>query len=394
MAVKLAKKLRHAAPTIALSMAMVVGGISLWQAFGMVEYLRTEARDRSRIFGLVVGVLSDPSPEFRTDQLLGIVRQITDTGLPLIVTDSLGQVNLCANLEFEPDPCSLQTPRLNDPRIQNLARELGELNQPIINPLGFRIYYGESDVGRRLTGLAVTQLVMLAVAMFAGTWGYRTAAHLHRDRLWVAMARESAHQLGTPLMSAAAWIERLRDPGPDTGQIAKHLSADLDRLERVAQRFERIGRPATHQPIGVGTLVARVASYFGPRLPKHANKIRLTVEAPTSGPTVLGDPVLLEWAVEALIRNSIDALSGKGGKILVSVFKENDKVFVVVEDDGPGVGIEVRDSLFEPGISTKSGGWGLGLALASRIIDDVHAGSLRFEAIENGARFVAELPVG
>jgi signal transduction histidine kinase len=107
---------------------------------------------------------------------------------------------------------------------------------------------------------------------------------------------------------------------------------------------------------------------------------------------VSGDPVLLEWAVEALIRNSIDALSGRGGRIDAVVRREGDMVTLVVEDDGPGIGIEVRDTLFEPGITTKSGGWGIGLALASRIIEDVHGGHLRFESVEKGARFVAELP--
>ena len=142
----------------------------------------------------------------------------------------------------------------------------------------------------------------------------------------------------------------------------------------------------------MGSLTARVATYFEPRLPRHANKIALSVDAPSAGPMVSGDPVLLEWAVEALIRNSIDAFSGRGGRIDAIVRREGSMVTLVVEDDGPGVGIEVRDSLFEPGISTKSGGWGIGLALASRIIEDVHGGRLRFESVEGGARFVAELP--
>jgi signal transduction histidine kinase len=304
-----------------------------------------------------------------------------------------GAVMLCANMTFEPDPCDPGVEQnLNDPRILKLTRELAASNPPLMNPDSSQIYFGSTDAGRQLTMLAVLQLAVLVVAVSAGVWGYRAAAHSHRDRLWIAMARESAHQLGTPLMSAAAWIERLRDERPDTKKIAKHLLADLDRLERVAQRFERIGRPARQERVGMGSLTARVATYFEPRLPRHANKIALSVDAPSAGPMVSGDPVLLEWAVEALIRNSIDALSGRGGRIDAIVRREGSMVTLVVEDDGPGVGIEVRDSLFEPGISTKSGGWGIGLALASRIIEDVHGGRLRFESVERGARFVAELP--
>ena len=388
----LGKRFRRAAPTIALVMAFAVGGITVWQTWGIVRHLRSEARDQSRIFGRIVGMVNDPDPELRNDQLLLIVQQITATGIPLVVTDSAGAVTVCANMPFEPDPCAPERLNVGDPRIAGVARQLAQANPPVINPDGLRIYFGSTDFARRLTLLTVLQLVVLGVAMLAGVWGYRAAVHLHRDRLWVAMARESAHQLGTPLMSAAAWIERLRDAQPDTKKIAKYLRADLDRLERVAQRFERIGRPARQERVGMGSLTARVATYFEPRLPRHANKIALAVDAPSAGPMVSGDPVLLEWAVEALMRNAIDALSGRGGNIDASVRREGETVFLVVEDDGPGIGIEVRDNLFEPGITTKSGGWGIGLALASRIIEDVHGGHLRFEAVERGARFVAELP--
>ena len=393
MAHKLGRRLRRAAPAITLALALVVGAISLWQAWGILGFLRSEARDTTRIFGSVIGVLNDPDPQVRTADLIEVVRQITGTGIPLVVTDSAGAVTACANLDFEPDPCALESLNLLDPRITATARELERANPPVINPDGLRIYYGSTDVSRQLTWLTAFQLSLLATAVLVGIWAFRAAAHLHRDRLWVAMARESAHQLGTPLMSVAAWIERLRDAKPDTKKVAKHLRADLDRLERVAQRFERIGRPARQERVGMGSLTARVAAYFAPRLPRHANKIALKVDARSAGPMVTGDPILLEWAVEALIRNSIDALSGRGGRIDASVTREGAKVLVSVQDDGPGIGIEVRDKLFEPGVTTKSGGWGIGLALASRIIEDVHGGTLRFETVENGARFVAELPV-
>ena len=388
----LGKRFRRAAPIIALTLAAVVGGVSLWQALEIVSHLRSEARNQTRIFGSIVAALQDTTPELQTDQLVTTVRQITETGLRLILTDRSGNVTVCANLSIEPDPCDLASGNLGDPRILSVAQDLAQSNPPLMTPDSGQIYFGTTAGGRQLTLLAALQLAVLAMAVFAGIWGYRSAAHLHRDRLWVAMARESAHQLGTPLMSVAAWIERLRDVDPDTKKIAKHLRADLDRLERVAQRFERIGRPARQERVGMGSLTARVANYFQPRLPKHANQIALSVNAPSAGPMVSGDPVLLEWAVEALVRNSIDALSGRGGRIDASVSREGDRVRLVVEDDGPGVGIEVMDTLFEPGITTKSGGWGIGLALANRIIEDVHGGHLRFESIENGARFVAELP--
>jgi len=194
-------------------------------------------------------------------------------------------------------------------------------------------------------------------------------------------------------MSADAWVDRLTDvPDEKAREIAGHLIADLERLRRVAKRFERIGRPARHDKVGLGVLAERVAAYFEPRLPKHANRIRLTVSAPESGPTIHADPVLIEWALEALVRNSIDALSGRGGKVAITVEADGGNARLSVADDGPGIPLDVRDNLFEPGVSTKSGGWGIGLALARRIVEDVHGGHLELASSEGGATFVATVP--
>ncbi len=383
------RKLREAAPTITLILASVVGGIGLWQAWSIVNHLRREARTNSAIYGSIISALTDDVSD-QTGILLSLAERIRGTGIQIIVTDQRGRISACSNLPFAPDPCA--EGELGDPRIASYVSELDRSNPPVVTANGSQIHYGLTDVARKLTWLTVFQLGVLGVAVLAGGWGYRTASHMHRDRLWVAMARESAHQLGTPLMSAAAWIERLRDPEPDAPKIAKFLRADLDRLERVASRFERIGRPKKPERVAMGSLAARVVNYFEPRLPKHANKVNININAPTTGPMVSGDVVLLEWAIESLVRNSIDALSGRGGNINVTVQRTGELVEVRVQDDGPGVSIEVRGNLFEPGITTKSGGWGIGLALANRIVEDVHGGQLRFEAIENGALFVSTFP--
>jgi signal transduction histidine kinase len=220
-----------------------------------------------------------------------------------------------------------------------------------------------------------------------------------RDRLWVAMARESAHQLGTPLMSLTGWIAYLREnPGTAGADLADHLQADAERLERVAKRFERIGRPARREPVGLGALAERVVSYFRPRLPTLASPVTLLLRATGPGPTALGDPVLLEWALEAVIKNAIDALSGRGGRIDVTVEAVARTARVSVRDDGPGVPVDVRPQLFEPGVSTKPGGWGIGLALARRIVEQQHGGRLGYRPAPSaggseGAEFVLEFPL-
>jgi signal transduction histidine kinase len=194
-------------------------------------------------------------------------------------------------------------------------------------------------------------------------------------------------------MSLQGWIESLRGrpvPPPD---LAEHLAADAERLERVAKRFERIGNPARREPVGLGALAERVAEYFRPRLPQHANRITLRVVAPGAGPTVTGDPVLLEWTLEALVKNAIDALHGREGNITLRVTGDHARAELRVSDDGPGVSREMRRSLFEPGASSKQGGWGIGLALARRVVEDAHGGELMLEPGDHGATFVVRLPL-
>jgi len=303
----------------------------------------------------------------------------------VIITDSLGQPTAFANLPFG-------EAAFDDPRIIEFARKLDLKNAPISGPGGGQIHFGPVPVARHLTWLALLQIGLLATTITMGLWAYRIASNRNRDRLWVAMARESAHQLGTPLMSARAWIDRLEKGDQATRDVATYLTADIERLERVAQRFERIGRPARSERVGLGTLAERVATYFAPRLPQHANKIDLRVSAPDAGPTIKGDPVLLEWALESLVRNAIDALSGRGGAITIEVKGGAGNASITVTDDGPGIPLDIRSTLFEPGVSTKPGGWGIGLALAQRIVEEVHGGRLEFVPSAKGATFRAQLP--
>jgi len=211
----------------------------------------------------------------------------------------------------------------------------------------------------------------------------------------VAMARESAHQLGTPLMSLTGWIDYLREnPGTPGTDLVGHLEADAERLQRVAKRFERIGRPARREPVGLGIVAERVVAYFRPRLPTLAHSVTISLSSPGSGPMVTGDPVLIEWALEVIVKNAVDVLSGRGGRIEVDVEAVDAIGRVSVRDDGPGVAPEMQRQLFEPGATNKSGGWGIGLALARRIVEQQHGGRVIFRPgpAGKGAVFVLEFP--
>ncbi len=377
---------------VAFFLAVVFGVLSIWQTWDVATHLQRQARETSQIYGELIGTLGDPGSE--ATALLALVQQIREMGIPLVLTNESGIPSFSANLPAPFRPGGVH-PYLEDtPELREYIAELDRSNPPVtIEGYDLQVHYGELPVTRRFTMLSWLQLSILLTAVFVGIWAYRTSVDRHRDRLWVAMARESAHQLGTPLLSADAWVDRLTDvPDKKAQEVAQHLVADLDRLRRVAKRFERIGRPARHDSVALGVMAERVTAYFGPRLPRHANKIHLSVSAPEAGPIIKADPVLIEWALESLVRNSVDALSGKGGTIAIKIEAIGDDAQIEVADDGPGIPIEVRNTLFDPGVSTKSGGWGIGLALARRIVEDVHGGRIELESSEKGAKFVATVP--
>jgi signal transduction histidine kinase len=379
--------LRRAGPTIVLALILVLGGLSVWQAGSIAQHLRDDARQTTRMYGQIIAALAEPDPGRSAQMLLDIVDDIRASGLPLVVTDTAGRPTAAANLP-------LGNIDIDDPRVAEFARALDRTNPPVASPDVGYIHFGTLPLSRPLTWLAILQVALLLTTSAMALWAYRIGIDRNRERLWVAMARESAHQLGTPLMSARAWIDRLADMDEPARAVAAHLTADMDRLQRVAQRFERIGRPARAERVGLGTVAERVATYFGPRLPQHAHRVHIEVHAPAAGPMVQGDPVLLEWAIEALVRNAIDALSGKGGHITITIHPDDGNAVITVSDDGPGVAEEVRDTLFDPGVTTKAGGWGIGLALVRRIVEEVHGGHLELVPASPGATFRATLPAG
>ena len=385
-------------PPAVVGLALLLGGITVGYAWVVARHLREDARQTSILLGRVFAGLNDPGPDAATDALLDLARQVRSLGIAIVVTDTAGHITALDNA-----PASVGQ---DTARLRAWIADLDLENAPLVQPSVGTIHYGAGPAARRFAGIAALEgTVLLCLALLAA-WAYRSQVAAARDRLWVAMARESAHQLGTPLMSLTGWIAYLREnPGTTGVELADHLQADAERLERVAKRFERIGRPARREPVGLGALAERVVSYFRPRLPTLASPVTLSLRATGPGPTALGDPVLLEWALEAVIKNAIDALSGRGGRIDVTVDAAGGgrTARVSVRDDGPGVPLDVRPQLFEPGISTKPGGWGIGLALARRIVEQQHGGRLVYRPAPSGAggpgggtegaEFVLEFPL-
>jgi signal transduction histidine kinase len=367
-------------------LVLVLGALSVVYAWVVAGHLRDDARDTSRLMGRVFAGISDPAPEAAAQALFDLAGQVRALGIPIAITDTTGRVTAYDNAPFGPGA--------DQSTLRAWVSALDRVHQPVVQPGVGQVHFGSLPVASGFRMLAILQVAVLACLVALAIWAYRWRVEAARDRLWVAMARESAHQLGTPLMSLTGWIAYLREHSETPAvSVVDHLQADAERLERVAKRFERIGRPARLEPVGIGAIAERVVQYFRPRLPALARAVELELQAPAAGPNALGDAVLIEWALEALIKNAVDALSGRGGTIRVVVEAHDGMARVRVSDDGPGVRHDVRANIFEPGVTTKTGGWGLGLALARRIVEHQHGGRLTFHSTSgSGTEFVVDLP--
>ena len=348
---------------------------------GVVRELRQEASRVGLMYARVYKGLTDQNPDAATAALFDLSRQIRESGVPMILTDEQGKPTDNANLPVTASVSSKQT--------RDYVLELDRQNAPIVEPGVGAVHYGNTPLVRGLILIPVLQSILIAMVLLAGAYALRTRGRADREQIWAGMARESAHQLGTPLSSISGWIELLResDPEPMTSAALSHMETDLERLKRVAHRFERIGRPPRQESVDLGNLVDHVAVYFRARVPTLAQ--RVTVSSSHHGDLVVqGDAVLLEWALESLTKNAIDALAGRDGKVEISAESlPEGRVRVRVSDDGPGVPREIRHQIFEPGFSTKEKGWGIGLSLARRIVRDSHGGDLLLVPSERGATF-------
>src|SRR5881409_2777456 len=303
---------RRLGPPALIAAPLLFGVLSVGYAWIVARHLRNDARETSRLLGQVFAGLNDPREGAAAEALLTLADEVRRLGIPLAVTDTAGRITALDNEPFD-DSASESTRRA-------WITELDRIQPPLSQPGVGTIHYGALPAARAFTALALLQGAMFLCLVVLAIWAMRARVTAARDRLWVAMARESAHQLGTPLMSLTGWIDYLRE-NPDTpgSELIPHLEADAERLQRVAKRFERIGRPARREPVGLGTVAERVAAYFRPRLPTLAHSVTIALTSPGAGPTATGDPVLIEWALEVIVKNAVDALSGRGGRIEVEV---------------------------------------------------------------------------
>ena len=364
-----------------------------WQ---LSQEMRANAAVFSRIYFQVVQAVA--SPEGMTAEAeFQLLIQLYDLGIPVVLTDLDGNPTLIRNLPFD---ANLDYPNHVE-RVRRYVERLDEGNPPLVDAdRNFEVHYGEPLYLQRLRWIPWLQAVLLLGVVGTGVWMIRTSSRIDRERIWTAMARESAHQMGTPLSSLVGWLDLLEATAPpdavrpDGLAVLEEMEDDLSRLEKVSRRFELIGRRPALRPVSLHEVVERLGRYFRARTPSMREQVKLEIRIPDDAPPVLGNETLLEWAFEALFKNSLDSLAGSDGLIEVTWLRvEGGVAYLRFVDNGPGVDPRLRKRVFDVGVTTKRGGWGVGLSLVRRIFVQAHKGSVILEPTETGASFAISLPL-
>ena len=258
---------------------------------------------------------------------------------------------------------------------QNEAIPLSYAN-PLTNEIiliGY-LHYGDSNQIEKLKWLPFIEIGAITLFIFLGFISFSIIRNNEKRNIWVGMARETAHQLGTPISSLMGWLEWLKNKPNDQDKIINDISIDLDRLQQVNDRFSKMGSEAKLKEIHLSSIVDNVVIYFNRRIPSMGKSI--TIENKLfSNIKIKANGILISWAIENVIKNAIDALENEG---IITLKSNMDKKNIIIEVQDSGKGILRKDwkNIFRPGFSTKEQGWGLGLSLTSRIIKDIHGGDI------------------
>ena len=305
---------------------------------------------------------------------------IVTADYPIIYTDSEGEPAFWRNIDI-PQINDRPLPPAIEKRLKRLITEFDETNSPIPISYGTAVlgyyHYGQSKIIKQLKWLPFIEIIVVALFILIGYAGFSSIKKSEERLIWVGMAKETAHQLGTPLSSLLGWIEYLKNSPEKTSSVIPDFEKDLGRLQTVANRFSKIGSVPDLQEENLEKIVDDVIEYFRRRLPAGGGKVDIKKHVNPQIPMLLLNKALFSWVLENLLKNSLDALESNGGFInIVSDFLNEKKIYLDVQDNGKGISSRERKNIFNPGYSTKKRGWGLGLSLARRIIEEYHGGNL------------------
>lgn len=371
--------------------AAVIVGLSIWYTSFLVERLEESERNKVEIFKYSIQSLANAgSADLDQDITLQYEASVRAAeGIPMILVDETGAISGTYNF----------TDSLNEKEAERWLKKIKKNGpEPIVNEDPFAgyakyIYYTQSRTLRLLSYFPIIQVLLLTVFIAISYMGLRASRKEQQNRIWVGMAKETAHQLGTPISAIMAWLELLNGmeiKDEEVVDILGELKNDLGRLELIADRFSKMGSQPELREVDIRPSLQKIVDYMNKRAPK---KVRFHYNPPDQKIPVQINAPIFEWVIENLIRNSLDALEGKGD-ITLDVIDLDREVQIDLSDTGKGIPAKLHKQVFKPGFSTKKRGWGLGLSLAKRIVEEYHQGEIfvKKSAPGEGTTFSIVLP--
>lgn len=339
----------------------------------LVNELRRDNREVVRLYAsFIANIVQDENETNLNFIFENIIKKVK---FPLIQTDTNDKPQLWKNL---PKNIHSDTDRIK------FMKLIDKNNSPI--PLIYRdanigditfgyLHYGDSSIVEKLKSWTYVILFSMGIFIFIGFLGFSFIRNNEKKHIWVGMARETAHQLGTPVSALMGWVDWLKDHPEKSNEILSEIELDLQRLEQISRRFSNMGSKPNFSEFDLSVKVEKIVEYLNKRLPSLGKKVELLNDI-DPGIKINGNGSLLAWAIENIIRNGIDAIEREDGQISISLKQANNIVKIQIHDNG--IGIQKKDwkNIFRPGFSTKKTGWGLGLSLSKRIVEDIHNGSL------------------
>ncbi len=349
--------------------AFAIVGLIVWNTNMLFRQMRAEEREKMELWAMAQ---EESIQNTNLSNLTFEVLQQTG-GNPMIQVNESDQILQFRNIDWnaeESDSTVLnqileKIKKENPPILIQYRNDAGEL---LINQ---KLYYGNSELLKKLQYYPLALLLIIFLFGAVVYFVFKTAQIAEQNRLWAAMAKETAHQIGTPLTSILGWLTLLKEKDPEAMALLE-IEKDVDRLKVISERFSKVGSLPELNDQDLIRVVLQTVSYLQKRT---SSKVEFTTSWPTKPIVLKLNEQLLSWTLENLIKNGIDAMKGKG-KLGVSIALKGDQAEILVSDTGAGISRENSSKIFNPGFSTKKRGWGLGLSLAKRIVVDYHKGKI------------------
>lgn len=360
--------------------AVVISVASLMVSHYLTLDLSQEERSKMETWATAMRALSKADENTDLELVLKVINE--NNTIPVVVMDSKGNAQFFRNIEVKgkdyadslKNATALGRILLNENKNIRISIDDGNHSDYI------NVCYNDSLMLKRLYVYPFVQLGVVMLFVVVAIFALLTSKKAEQNKVWVGLSKETAHQLGTPISSLMAWIEILKENYPQD-ELIPEMDKDISRLQLIADRFSKIGSTPEVTPDNLNLVIYHVAEYMDTRTSK---KIKIIRNLPENDIIVNLNAALFEWVVENLCKNAVDAMGGESGSITLSIREYNEKVAVEVADTGRGIKKKDLGNVFRPGFTTKKRGWGLGLSLAKRIVEEYHKGRIYVKSSELG----------